>query len=373
MEKEIEMNRPTWIEVDLGKIKKNFISIKNKVLSSHVISVVKADAYGLGAGMIAKTLEEVGTYAFAVASMEEALALREIGISRPILVLGYVDTRNLQIASLNEIRVTLFDKDFIKRLKEYKGERPLQIHIKVDTGMHRLGISLKEVPFVFDELQKFPNVIVEGIFTHFASADSDFEYTRFQIKQFENVLSFLKEHAALPNIIHTANSAAILNFKEAYYNAVRPGILLYGISPNPKKLTVPEEFEEAISIKTRIVKVAQYKKGERISYGGTYQTEKDSLIATIPIGYADCIPRNLSNKGYVLVKGLKAPIVGTITMDMMMIDVTGFPYIHPGNEVVIVGNQGENRITMEEFANLSDTIPYEILTRLNKRIKRVYK
>jgi len=372
MENEIEMNRPTWVEVDLGKIKNNFLKIKEKT-SSNVICVVKADAYGLGAARIAKALEDAGAHAFAVASMEEALFLREVQISKPILVLGYVDTRNLHLASLNEIRITLFDKDFIKRLKEYESELPLRIHVKVDTGMHRLGISVSEIPYVFDELSKMKNIYVEGIYTHFASADSDIEFTNLQIKRFNDVLDYLKEKQALPPIIHAANSAAILNFRSAYYNTVRPGILLYGISPNPQKITIINDFQEAISIKTRIVKVTEYEKGEKISYGGTYITEKKSLIATVPIGYADCIPRNLSNRGYVLVKGLKAPIVGTVTMDMMMIDVTGFPYIHPGNEVIIVGTQGENKITMEEFATLSNTIPYEILTRLNKRIRRVYK
>ncbi|BAL81184.1 alanine racemase [Caldisericum exile] len=373
MDNEIEMNRPTWVEVDLQSIRNNFLKIKEKVFFRDVICVVKADAYGLGASKIAATLEEVGADGFAVASMEEALTLRESQIKKPILVLGYVDTRNLHLASLNEIRITLFDKDFIKRLKEYRNETPLKIHVKIDTGMHRLGISLEEVPFVFEELSKFKSVIVEGVYTHFASADSDPDYTRFQISQFNRVLEYLKERNACPKVVHAANSAAVLNFEKAYYTAVRPGILLYGITPNHQKIQLESDFKEAVSIKTRIVKVSYYKKGERISYGGTYQTEKESLIATVPIGYADFIPRNLSNKGYVLVKGLKAPIVGVITMDMMMIDVTGFPYIHPGNEVVIVGSQGENKITMEEFATLSNTIPYEILTRLNKRIKRIYK
>jgi alanine racemase len=373
VENEIEMNRPTWVEVDLEAIKNNFLRIQEKVSSKSVICVVKADAYGLGASKIASTLEEVGASAFAVASMEEALSLRDSQIKKPILVLGYVDTRNLHLASLNEIRITLFDKDFLKRINDYKNETPLKIHVKIDTGMHRLGISLTELPSVFEELNKIKNVIVEGIYTHFASADSDPEYTRFQINQFNEAIKYLKDRNMLPKIVHAANSAALLNFEEAHYSAVRPGILLYGISPNPQTLQLGTDFREALAIKTRIVKVTQYGKGERISYGGTYKTEKESLIATIPIGYADCVPRNLSNRGYVLVKGLKAPIVGNITMDMMMIDVTGFPYIHPGNEVVIVGSQGQNRITLEEFASLSKTIPYEILTRLNKRIKRIYK
>jgi len=308
---------------------------------------------------------------FAVASMEEALALREAKISEPILVLGYVDTRNLGLASKNAIRITLFDKDFVKRLEEYTDETPLYIHIKVDTGMHRLGLSPEEVVPTVDTIKKMKNVIIEGIYTHFASADSDKDYTLYQIKTFNRVLDDLSKINALPKIIHAANSAAVLNYEEAYYTSVRPGILLYGISPNAH-ITLDSSFEPAVSLKTRIIKVTNIIKGERISYGGTYELAKDALIATIPIGYADGVPRNLSNKGYVLVKGKRAPIVGTITMDMMMVDVTGFPYIHPGNEVVLIGTQGEERISIEEFSTLANTIPYEILVRFNKRIRRVY-
>ncbi|MBP8612746.1 MAG: alanine racemase [Candidatus Atribacteria bacterium] len=367
----VEMNRPTWVEVDLGRVKNNFEQIRKRISGKGVICVVKADSYGLGAAEITKTLVESGASFFAVASMEEALALREAKISEPILVLGYVDTRNLGLASKNAIRITLFDKDFVKRLEEYTDETPLYIHIKVDTGMHRLGLSPEEVVPTVDTIKKMKNVIIEGIYTHFASADSDKDYTLYQIKTFNRVLDDLSKINALPKIIHAANSAAVLNYEEAYYTSVRPGILLYGISPNAH-ITLDSSFEPAVSLKTRIIKVTNIIKGERISYGGTYELAKDALIATIPIGYADGVPRNLSNKGYVLVKGKRAPIVGTITMDMMMVDVTGFPYIHPGNEVVLIGTQGEERISIEEFSTLANTIPYEILVRFNKRIRRVY-
>ena len=367
----VEMNRPTWVEVDLSRIKKNFEQIGKKISGRDIICVVKADGYGLGAAEISKTLVESGASFFAVASMEEALALRDAKIDKPILVLGYVDTRNLSLASKNSIRITLFDKDFVKRLEEYTDEAPLYIHIKVDTGMHRLGLSPEEVAPTVDAIKKMKNVVIEGIYTHFASADSDKAYTLYQIKVFNEVLDDLKKINALPKMIHASNSAAVLNYEEAYYSSVRPGILLYGISPN-SQITLDSAFEPAVSLKTRIIKVTHLSKGSRISYGGTYELSRDSLIATIPIGYADGVPRNLSNKGYVLVKGKRAPIIGTITMDMMMVDVTGFPYIHPGNEVVLVGTQGEEKIKIEEFSALANTIPYEILVRLNKRIRRVY-
>lgn len=368
---EIEMNRPTWVEINLESIKNNFEAIKNLTPTGRVICVVKADAYGLGAKEIARELEKHSAFAFAVASMEEALELREGGIKNPILVLGYVDTRNLEVAAVNDIRITLFDKDFIKRLKEYKLDTPLYIHLKVDTGMHRLGVDPNEVMSIFEELSSFRNVFIEGIYTHFSSADSSKEYTEFQIKKFNTLLNGLQNRKLKPPLVHAANSATILNFREAYYDALRPGILLYGVSPNIN-LALPNDFSKAVSLKTRIIKVSHYKKGEAISYGRTYITDGDKTIATVPIGYADGVPRNLSNTGYVLVKGQFARIVGTITMDMLMIDVTGFPYIHPGNEVVIFGSQGDKAITLEEFSQRALTIPYEILTRLNKRIKRVY-
>lgn len=371
MEERIEMNRPTWVEIDLNKIENNFNEIKKITSNRKVICVVKADAYGLGAHEIANKLSESSAYAFAVASMEEALDLRSSGITKPILVLGYVDTRNLTLASSNGIRITLFDKDFIKRLKEYKDEHVLSIHVKVDTGMHRLGISPEEVEEVFNELLSLKNVIIEGIYTHFSSADVDREYTEHQIRKFDDVLLKLKAKNIHVPVVHAANSATILNFRNAYYDAVRPGILLYGFSPNAS-IKLDSIYQPAVSLKTRIIKVTNLKKGERISYGGTYETDSDKTIATLPIGYADGVPRLLSNVGYVLVKGRKARIVGTITMDMMMIDVTNFPYIHPGNEVVIFGSQNGENISLEEFSSMAKTIPYEILTRLNKRIRRVY-
>jgi len=297
----IEMNRPTWVEIDLGKIKKNFEVIENLTNKRKVICVVKADAYGLGAHKIAKELESSGAFAFAVASMEEALDLRTNNINKPILVLGYVDTRNLNLASESNIRITLFDRDFIKRLKGYTLEKTLNIHIKVDTGMHRLGVNPEDVLSIFEEVSQFKNIFIEGIYTHFASADSDSEYTEFQIGKFNNVLQQLRSKRMLPPVVHAANSAAILNVDDTYYNAVRPGILLYGISPN-LNLVLPHQFSPAVSMKTRIIKVSYYSKGERISYGGTYILDSDRVIATVPIGYADGIPRSLSNRGYVLVK-----------------------------------------------------------------------
>lgn len=366
----MEFNRPIWTEVDLAKLKKNYELIKQIVKQRHIIAVVKADAYGHGAVEVSKALEQSNAYALAVASMEEALTLRENSIKLPILVLGYVDPRTMGIASKFNISLTMFDKSFIKRLRGFKGNEKVKIHIDVDTGMGRLGIPPHEILSVARELATLDNISIEGIYTHFSSADSDKEYTSFQLKTFNKVIQELKKENLCPEVIHASNSSAVLNEPKSYFNAVRPGILLYGLSPTNLNY---QGFEPILSFKSRVISARKVKDGSNIGYGRTFVTTRDSLLATIPVGYADGLPRNLSNKGEVLIKGLRAPIVGTISMDMTVIDVTGFPYIHPGNEVVIMGSQGNETITASDIASKTETINYEIVTRIGKRVKRIFK
>lgn len=364
----MEFNRPIWVEVNLCNLRHNFNEIKGIVKKKKIICVVKADAYGHGAIEVSKTLQEEGAYGFAVASMEEAMNLRESGISLPILVLGYVDPRTLNIASKLNISVTLFDRNFIKRLKEYTGREILNVHINVDTGMGRLGIFPEQTKEVIQALRSFSNIKFEGIYTHFSSADSNREYTIEQLNRFNKVINDLKRYNAIPEIIHAANSAAIINYRNSYFNAVRPGIMLYGVE-------VKNSFDlrPVMSFKSRIIFSRKVSAGNKISYGGTYITKGEETLATIPVGYADGLPRDISNKEQVLVKGKRATIVGNVTMDLSVINVTGFPYIHPGNEVVIIGEQGSEFIGVEEIASLANTISYEILTRIGKRVKRIYK
>ncbi len=364
----MEFNRPIWVEVNLSNLRANLETVKKISKGRRVICVVKADAYGHGAVEVSRALQEEGVYGFAVASMEEAMTLRESGIRPAILVLGYVDPRTLGIASKMKISVTLFDKNFLKRLKEYKSEEKLNLHINVDTGMRRLGVFPEEVPEIVEEIRKLPNVFLEGIYTHFSSADCDRHYTEEQIKRFKTVLQALESEGWLPEVVHAANTSALLGFRSSYFNAVRPGLILYGLS------SVPADFlKPVMSFKSRIIFSRKVPAGTRISYGGTYKTDKEELLATIPVGYADGLPRALSNKGEVLVKGMRARIVGNITMDLTIINVTGFPYIHPGNEVVLIGKQGAEEIKADEIASLSNTISYEILTRIGKRVRRIYR
>ncbi len=366
----MEFNRPIWVEVDLTKLRNNFKKIKKIVGNCKIIGVVKADAYGHGAKEVTKVLEKEGIFGVAVASLEEALNLRESKVKIPILTLGYIYPKTLEIAAKNDISVTMFDKKFLKRLKEYNGKKTLNIQINVDTGMGRLGLFPSEVVDSVEEIKKLKNIRITGIYTHFATADSDLSYAKEQLNLFRTILDLLKKEKFLPDSIHAANSAGVLNLKESYFNTVRPGILLYGLSPfNDKEV----EFEPVMSFKARTIFTRTMPEGKGISYGKTFITKKESLLATIPVGYADGLLRGLSNKGEVLIKGKRAKIIGNITMDLTMIDVTNFPYIHPGNEVVIIGKQGNEEITASEIAKKTGTINYEIVTRIGKRVKRIYK
>jgi len=364
--------RPTWVEVNLDNVIYNFLKIKEFVKNKKIIGVVKADAYGHGAIEVSKILERYGAYTLATASLEEALNLREAGISLPILVLGYVDPAALDIASRQNIAVTLFDKNFLKRLKIYnsRAKSILNVHINVDTGMGRIGIAPEELLPVVKSIKDLSNVHFQGLYTHFATADNDLQFAEEQLKVFNELIKNLLLSEIKPELIHCANSAAILTIGEkSYFNAVRPGILLYGLSP-----TSVENFplKPVLSFKTRIIYVKKIGPGKSISYGRTFIAKKEMLVATIPVGYADGFSRRLSNVGEVLVKGRRAKIVGNVTMDQTVIDVTGFPYIHPGNEVVLIGRQGDEEITATELADKVGTINYEIVSRIGKRVKRIF-
>jgi alanine racemase len=366
----MDLIRPTWVEIDLDNVAYNFLKVKELVRGRKIIGVVKADAYGHGAIEVSKVLEEKGAYALATASLEEALNLRDSGILLPILVLGYVDPSALPLAAKKNVFVTLFDKNFVKRLKQYKGNSILNVHINVDTGMGRIGISPGELLDVVESISKLKNIRFHGLYTHFATADSDQAFTQQQLKIFNELIKNLTSKGVRPEIVHCANSAAILNTKRSYFNAVRPGILLYGLSPLSEEVAM---FKPVLSFKTRTIYVKEINKGSSISYGRTFIASKKMLVATIPVGYADGLPRALSNKGEVLIKKMRARIVGNVTMDQTVIDVTNFPYIHPGNEVVLIGTQGDERITATEIANKVGTINYEIVSRIGKRVKRIFK
>ncbi|MCD6426606.1 MAG: alanine racemase [Caldisericaceae bacterium] len=366
----MEIIRPTWVEIDLKKLKNNFDKIKKISGGRKIIGVVKADAYGHGAEKISKALEEWGIDFLAVASFEEAMRLRRAGIKKtPVLVLGYVNPSALKEAAINNIHITLFNVRFIEKLHSYEGKHTLNVHINVDTGMGRIGVFPEEVLDTANEIKNMENVNFFGIYTHFSTADSDPEYLQVQLARFKRILYELGSRNIKPKLIHAANSAAILNFNETLFDAVRPGIILYGLSPFQKD---NHAFEPVLSFKTRVIYVKRIPSGTSISYGRRFISKKKMIVATIPVGYADGLPRALSNKGEVLIKGKRVKILGNVTMDQTVIDVSGIPNVHSGNEVVLIGKQGDEEITATEIAKKIGTINYEIISRIGKRVERIY-
>ncbi|MBN1138886.1 MAG: alanine racemase [Anaerolineae bacterium] len=365
--------RPTWVEVDLEAIAHNVRRIVEmvgpKVL---VLAVLKADGYGHGAIRVARTALNNGARYLGVASINEGTALRRAGITAPILVLGYTPAWQARELVLHSLSATVFNLDIARALSraaaDLNGRVPT--HIKVDTGMGRLGLLPDEVlPFVL-ELQRLPNLALEGIFTHFSVADSDPDYTRWQLNRFQQVVEALAKAGIRPPLAHAANSAAVLALPESHLDMVRPGIALYGLHPSPE-VRCPPDFRPALRFKTQVAQVKTLPPGSYVSYGNTYQTSGEQRIAVIPVGYADGFRRAPRHWGEVLVRGHRAPIVGRVSMDQTMIDVTAIPGVRQGDEAVLIGEQGNEQITAEEVAERLGTINYEVVSEILARVPRI--
>lgn len=364
-------NHTPYIEIDLDKLVHNLGQVRKKIgASNSIIAVVKDNAYGLGAPVIAQTLEKEGVGFFAVACMDEARELRKYNIHSPILVLGACSQDDIVWASSNGVHVTLNDIAQLDLLADM--DCMVKLHINVDTGMGRLGLFKSETDEALEIISSSGNIELEGIFTHFANADApDTDKTSLQNMQFTEVLNSVKEKGLSPRYIHCSNSAAICRFQipEGYY--IRPGILLYGSRSDPT-----QDFDIDLlliaSLKASIIKIKKVPAGTSISYGGTYTTQEETLIATVPIGYTHGLPRALSNRGEVLIHGRRFPIVGKVTMDHIMIDIGSASDIAVGDEVVAMGKQGNEIISPDDIALLSGTVSYEILTWLCNRIDRFY-
>ena len=375
--------RPTWVEVDLEAIAHNVQRIVEMVGSKVIVlAVLKADGYGHGALRVARTVLNNGARYLGVASINEGTALRRAGIAAPILVLGYTPAWQARELVLNDLSATVFNLDVARALSRAAADLPaprvaarpgngrVPTHIKVDTGMGRLGLLPDEVlPFVL-ELQRLPNLMLEGIFTHFSVADSDPDYTRWQLNRFQQVLGTLAEAGVRPPLAHAANSAAVLTLPESHLDMVRPGIVLYGLHPSPQ-VRCPPDFRPAMRFKTQVAQVKTLPAGSYVSYGNTYQTSGEQRIAVIPAGYADGFRRAPRHWGEVLVRGRRAPIVGRVSMDQTMIDVTAIPGVRQGDEVVLIGEQGNEQITAEEVAERLGTISYEVVSEILARVPRV--
>lgn len=369
--------RPTWAEIDLGAIAYNYKQVKRKIGKDiSVMAVVKANAYGHGTVEVSQVLEGLGVGYLGVATMDEAVRLRDHGIKTPILVLGSILPDEVKAAIEKDVTLTLASDELLDAIRsEIKRHRPgvrIKVHIKVDTGMGRIGIWHEEALNFIKNLAQDRSVVAEGIYTHFSSAGRDDFFTHYQIESLEKLIEKLDGFDIRIPLRHSANSIATVDFKRSHLNLVRPGLIIYGMYP---KYTFPKliKLKPAMALKTRIVYIKDTPPGRSISYGRTYITEKHTRIATLPVGYADGYCRGLSNKGYVLVRGKKAPVIGKVTMDQTMIDVGHIRRASIGDEVVLIGRQGREEIRTEKLARTAGTIAYEVVCGISNRVPRVYK
>lgn len=363
--------------VDLDAIASNIKNIRAKVdKNSGIIGIIKADAYGHGSVETAKVLLDNGADWLAVAVVDEGLNLRKNGITAPILLLGYTPELRLNDVINNGFIQTVYSYDTAKKLSEAASAlgKKAVIHIKIDTGMGRIGYRVNEESA--DEIvkiSKLPNIDVNGMFTHFSTADeADKAYTLEQYNKFVKMNDMLEERGLHIPVKHAANSAAIMDFDNMMFNMVRPGIILYGAYPSDEVKKENLSLSPAMSIKTHVSYVKDVNEGDSISYGRKYTAPSKRRIATIPVGYADGFIRAYSKGGKVLVRGEYAPIVGRICMDQFMVDVTDIDGVEVNDEVVLMGKQGDKEITADFIASVLDTINYEVFCTLSKRVPRQY-
>ncbi|MDY6013212.1 alanine racemase [Clostridium sp.] len=369
--------RPVWAEIDLDNIAFNMKNIKKLVKDKEVIAVIKADAYGHGAVEVAKVLSENGASRFAVAIITEAIELREHGIKLPIMILGYTPIEYAEDLIKYDIEQTVYNLEYAKQLSDIalKMGKKAKIHIALDTGMGRIGFmpydnSLEEVL----KISALDGIEIVGIFTHFSTADEeDKEYTKYQFDKIQNFIKKLSDKGVNIPLKHVSNSGAIIDLPETYLDAVRAGIILYGYYPSDEVKKKNLSIKPALTLKTKVAHIKKMEKDMYVSYGRTFKTERDSIIATLPIGYADGYSRLLSGKAKVIINGKFANVVGRICMDQCMIDVTDIGEVKVGDEVILLGEENELKFNADDMANLIGTINYDVLCMIKHRVPRVYK
>ena len=369
--------RPTWVEIDLSAIGNNTRRLKSLVGSRvRLLATLKADAYGHGALKVARTVLHNGASMLGVATVSEAAPLRKAGISAPILVFGYVPPWQMREAVRLNLTVTLYTLESARALSRAALAlgKTVKVHVKIDTGMGRLGVRAEQIDEILTLLQEIvalPGIELEGIYTHFAMADAqDLTHTRIQLARFQDVLSVVEAKHLRPPLIHAANSAATLNLPEAHFDMVRPGIALYGMDPSTE-VRLPEGFRAALSFKTQVAQVKVVPAGECISYGCTYTTDRTTRVAVLPVGYADGFRRAPTNWGTVLIHGQEAPLLGRVCMDQCMVDVSHILQVRMGDEVVLIGRQGTATLSAEQVAQRLGTINYEVVAEILARVPRV--
>lgn len=363
----------TYVTIDLDVISANFRAIAEKA-GVPVMAIIKADAYGHGAIQVARQLQDSCAF-FGVSSMLEALELRGAGIATPILILGHIQPEAFATAIRNGIRPSIFRLEDAKKLSETAVQEGViaPFHLVVDTGMSRIGFqATEESADICKEICQLPGIVAEGLFSHFATADcEDLTKAKLQAEKFDNFDRMLKDRGVEIPIRHLDNSAGIMNFSQ-HYELVRGGIVTYGMYPSSQVNPDDLHLKPALSWHSRVTHVKTLEAGREISYGGDYVTTKPTVVATVPVGYADGYRRALSGKFYVLIGGEKAPILGRVCMDQMMVDVTQIPNVKVGDTVVLIGTDGEKTITMEEIAAAADSFNYEFVCGIGRRVPRYY-
>lgn len=386
------MIRCTSAHVDLDAIRGNFRALReylaaeaalNRALDKgpseapEIMAVVKANAYGHGAVRVARALEEAGAGWLAVADIEEGIELRQAGVRARILIFGALSVSTLDAVFDHHLTPSVATPAAGRALQHAAGRRrgSIAYHLKIDTGMHRLGFRHENIAWTLPELLASPNLRLEGVYTHFATADEP-EHPLFDQQRlaFERACATLLQFGARPRLRHAANSAAILRDSRVWYDMVRPGLLLHGVVPPPLHTTLA--LGPAMSLTSRVVAVKGVRPGETVGYGARFTPARPTTLAIVPAGYADGLDRRLEGRGAVLIRGQRAPIVGAVSMDMLTADVTDIGEVNPGDEVVFLGTQGEGAaatLDAREMAAAIGTIPYEILCRLGARVQRVYR
>ena len=377
----VAYHRPTKAIIDTTAITEN---IKNEIAhlpsETFLFAVVKANGYGHGAVQTAQAAKEGGAVGFCVATIDEAIELREAGINEPLLILGVVNVHDIPLLAEYDFSFPVASMDWLVEADTYLKENPiktsLKVHVKVDTGMGRIGITpddegLDFVKFVMEH----PGLEVEGIFTHFAKSDeADKTSANHQLELFQNFIDRIQSELGLEiPVKHCSNSAAILEMPQANMDMVRAGITTYGLYPSEEVSKDIVPLRAAMSLYSHIIYCKTIHAGQSVSYGGLFTATKDTRVATIPVGYGDGYPRSLSGKGYVLIHGKKAPILGRVCMDQFMVDISGIPGAMEGDKVTLLGADGQERITAEELGELSGRFNYEFVCTLGKRIPRVYR
>jgi alanine racemase len=369
-----EAVRPTQVEVDLGRIAENFAAVRAHVGRARVMAILKANAYGHGLIAVAKRLVDCGADYLGVAFLEEGILLRKEGIRAPILVLGGIAGEQIPLFLKHGLTLTAPSVEKLRLIDEAAaalGQRA-RVHLKIDTGMERIGIHYYNAPQLLEASLSCRHVEVEGIYSHFANADcADLTHARLQLERFHEVLSFYERRSLPSPLRHIANSAGMLQLPESHLDLVRPGIVLYGVYPS-RDCARPVTVRPALTWKSKVAYFKVVQPGHPVSYGSTWQTDSPTRVVTVPVGYGDGYFRALSNRAEVIIRGVRHPVVGRVCMDQIMVNI-GQGTAYNGDEVILLGSSNGAEITAADLADWAGTIPYEVLTNINTRVPRVYR